>query len=68
MFCLYPDRRLGLEYDGATYRESLVADNRRQNRLVTAGFRLLRFTAADIFQSPEPEIGQVRLAISQRRA
>ncbi|MDQ2923784.1 MAG: hypothetical protein M3Q90_05760 [Candidatus Dormibacteraeota bacterium] len=45
----YPDRRLGLEYGGATYRDSLVADNRRQNRPVNAGFRMLRFTAADIF-------------------
>ncbi len=64
----YPDRRLGLEYGGATYRDSLVADNRRQNRPVNAGFRMLRFTAADIFQSPESVIGQVRLTISQRRA
>ena len=64
----YPDRRLWLEYDGATHRESLVADNRRQNRLVNAGFRLVRLAAADIFQSPESVIGQVRLAISQRRA
>jgi hypothetical protein len=62
----YPEHRLGLEYDGATHRDSLVADNRRQNLLLNAGFRLLRFTAADIFQEPETVIGQVRLAMSQR--
>lgn len=62
----YPEHRLGLEYDGATHRESLVADDRRQNLLLNAGFRLLRFTAADIFQEPETVIGQVRLAMSQR--
>jgi len=43
----YPDHRLALEYDGGTHRESLVEDNRRQNRLLRAGFRLLRFTASE---------------------
>ena len=43
----YPDHRLTLEYDGGTHRESLVEDNRRQNRLLRAGFRLLRFTASE---------------------
>jgi very-short-patch-repair endonuclease len=63
----YPEHSLGLEYDGATHRESLVADNRRQNQLLNAGYRLLRFTAADIFQEPESVIAQVRLALSQHR-
>jgi very-short-patch-repair endonuclease len=62
----YPEHKLGLEYDGESHRESLVADNRRQNRLLNAGFRLLRFTGADIFKTPEAVIGQVRLALSQR--
>jgi very-short-patch-repair endonuclease len=62
----YPEHRLGLEYDGASHRDSLVADNRRQNLLLNAGYRLLRFTAADIFQEPESVIAQVRLAMSQR--
>jgi len=34
---LYPTARLAIEYDGAVHRESLVADNRRQNRLQRAG-------------------------------
>ena len=42
----YPEHRLVIEYDGATHRSSLAADNRRQNRLVDAGYRVLRFTAA----------------------
>lgn len=46
----YAEQRLGLEYDGATHRESLAEDNRRQNRLTAAGIRLLRFTAADLKQ------------------
>jgi very-short-patch-repair endonuclease len=43
----YPQARLVVEYDGANHRDRLVEDDRRQNALVTAGFRLLRFTAAD---------------------
>lgn len=55
----YPDRRLVIEYDGATHRDSLGADNRRQNRLVHAGYRVLRFTA--------PDVGPIAVA-SVRRA
>jgi hypothetical protein len=61
----YPGHRLGLEYDGGSHRDSLVEDNRRQNRLINAGYRLLRFTAADIFQTPDVVVAQVRMAISQ---
>lgn len=43
----YPQARLVIEYDGANHRDRLVEDDRRQNLLVNAGFRLLRFTAAD---------------------
>src|SRR5438309_11847168 len=60
----YPDHRLGIEYDGATHRESLAADNRRQNRLVDAGYRLLRFTAADVLSAPDSVVALVRRALS----
>ena len=59
----YPAARLVIEYDGANHRERLVEDNRRQNALLGAGFRLLRFTAADIHQRSDSVISQVRLAI-----
>ena len=49
----YPEARLVIEYDGVNHRERLVEDNRRQNLLMNAGFRLLRFTAADLHQRPE---------------
>jgi very-short-patch-repair endonuclease len=61
----YPEHKLGLEYDGATHRDTLVEDNRRQNRLLNAGIRLLRFTGADIYEAPESVIEQVRREISQ---
>jgi len=56
----YPTHRLGLEYDGGTHRDSLAEDNRRQNRLLAAGIRLLRFTAGDIYNHPDSIAAQVR--------
>ena len=60
----YPDQRLIVEYDGATHRESLAADNRRHNRLTDAGYRLLRFTAGDILHRPATVTGLVRRALA----
>lgn len=59
----YPGPRVALEYDGSTHRDSLVQDNRRQNRLLNAGVRLLRFTAADLRSTPDLTIAQVRRAL-----
>jgi very-short-patch-repair endonuclease len=60
----YPGAKLILEYDGNNHRDRLVEDNRRQNLLINAGFRLLRFTATDIHQRPEVVVAQVRAALS----
>ena len=59
----YQRQRLAIEYDGATHRDSLADDNRRQNRLVNAGYRLLRFTAADVLSAPDSVVGLVREAL-----
>ena len=59
----YREHRLGLEYDGETHRASLVEDNRRQNRLLLAGVRLLRFTGADVLHRPDSVVTQVRNAL-----
>ncbi len=48
----YPAAKLILEYDGVNHRERLVEDDRRQNLLINAGFRLLRFTATDVYSRP----------------
>jgi very-short-patch-repair endonuclease len=60
----YPGARLAIEYDGATHRESLAADNRRQNRLIDAGYRLLRFTAGDVLDAPAAVVSMVRRALA----
>lgn len=59
----YRDQRLAIEYDGSTHRDSVAADNRRQNRLLSAGYRLLRFTSVDVYHRPETVVAQVRAAL-----
>jgi very-short-patch-repair endonuclease len=59
----YRVARLVIEFDGGNHRERLVDDDRRQNRLIEAGFKVLRFTTADVYQRPEVVVAQVRGAI-----
>jgi very-short-patch-repair endonuclease len=56
----YASHCLALEYDGSIHRTSLVEDNRRQNRLLSAGVRMLRFTAGDVLGNPDSVLTQVR--------
>ena len=63
----YPDHRLAIEYDGTMHRDRLVEDNRRQNRLISEGVRLLRFTAGDVLRTPETVVSQVRTMLVLRR-
>jgi len=44
----------------------MIEDNCRQNGLVGAGFRLLRFTAADVYGTPEIVVMHVRHGLSAR--
>jgi len=60
----YSGSRLAIEYDGATHRTTLAADNRRQNRVLEAGYRLLRFTASDILRTPASVVGIVDRALN----
>jgi very-short-patch-repair endonuclease len=60
----YPSARLVIEYDGTSHRDRLTDDNRRQNQLLTAGFRLLRFTAADVNQRSDSLVAQVRRVLT----
>ena len=57
---LYRHQGLAIEYDGGNHRDRLTADNRRQNALVRAGLRLLRFTASDVYSTPDAVVMQVR--------
>lgn len=66
---LYPEARLAIEYDGAHHRLNLAEDHRRQNRIVNGGYRLLRFTFADVRGNPAGVIEQVSgaLGLQNRR-
>ena len=59
----YPSERIAIEYDGVNHRERLAADDRRQNLLTDAGYRVLRFTASDILHRPATVTGLVRRAL-----
>jgi very-short-patch-repair endonuclease len=59
----YPSARLILEFDGGHHRERMAEDNRRQNLLVNAEYRVLRFTAPDIYNRSDIVVAQVRDAL-----
>ena len=61
----YPLHRLVIEYDGSTHRDRLVSDNRRQNRLYVAGYRVLRFTAGDVIGNPSGVVDLVQRALAR---
>jgi hypothetical protein len=50
----WPEQRVIVEFDGDGHRERhiFVSDLRRQNGIVLAGWRVLRFTSADVFGRP----------------
>lgn len=60
----YPQRRLGIEYDGWLYRQDLDRfryDRRRQNRLFDlGGWRLRRYVDADVLRTPAVIVRQIR--------
>jgi very-short-patch-repair endonuclease len=64
----YPKEKLGIEYDGGAHRDQLAEDNRRQNRILGAGYRLLRFSASDLQERRESVIAQVRTALKSTSA
>ena len=63
----YPSHRLAIEYDGTTHRTSLVEDNRRQNLILAAGYKLRRYTKADLTNTPSLVIAQVQAELSSPR-
>lgn len=67
---LFPAERIVIEIDGAAAhsgRDAFVRDRRRQNRLVHAGYLVLRFTWWDLVHRPEAVVAEVRLALTVRR-
>lgn len=59
----YPANHLVIEFDGGNHRERLISDDRRQNSPVNAGYRVLRFTTADLYGRPDAIVALVRAAL-----
>jgi very-short-patch-repair endonuclease len=58
----FPSQRLAIEVDGYEYHRAtdrFQADRTRQNALIAAGWRVLRFTWADLKDRPEYVIGRI---------
>src|SRR5215813_12007555 len=62
----YRSASLGIEYDGATHRNSLAADAHRLNRLLRAGISVLRYTASDVYKRPGEVVQEVRAELHAR--
>jgi hypothetical protein len=62
----YPSAHLVIEFDGGNHRDRLITDNRRQNSLISAGYRVLRFTSSDVYGRPHSVTAQVRAYLSGR--
>ena len=61
----WPDQKVLVEFDGDVHRERavFVDDVRRQNRLVLAGWTVLRFTSADVLGRPQHVLSVLRTAL-----
>jgi hypothetical protein len=61
----WPDRKVLVEFDGDVHRDRdvFVKDLRRQNRLVAAGWTVLRFTSADVLGRPAEVLTAIRRAL-----
>lgn len=61
----YPDRRLGLEYDGVshTYHDRVRQDRTRMNWLAMRGWSLRYFTDRDLYRWPAGIVATVRRAL-----
>lgn len=61
----WPESRVMVEFDGNVHRDRqvFVDDLRRQNRLVLAGWTILRFTSADVLGRPGQVLAAIRVAL-----
>jgi very-short-patch-repair endonuclease len=59
---VYPELRIAIEYDGEDHRDRWADDIVRQNRIVGAGWTLVRYAKGDLFGRPDAVVAQVRVA------
>ncbi len=64
---LFEEARVAIEVDGWRAHRShaaFIADRRRENRLVTAGYRVLHFTWPDLTDRPTAVVAEIRAALT----
>ena len=64
---LFRQARLVVEVDGwraHSSRQAFETDRRRQNRLINAGYLVLRFTWDDLTRRPAQVLAEIRRALS----
>lgn len=67
----YPELKIAIEYEGAHHwrtAEQFHRDIDRLNRLVEAGWRIVRLTASHVFSAPSEVVRRVSVARAQRGA
>ena len=66
---LFTQARLVIEVDGFAHhgRDQFQRDRTRQNRLVAAGYTVLRFTWSDLTDHPDAVLTQIRLVLRRLR-
>ena len=64
---LFATARLVVEIDGLAFHgaDRFQKDRARQNRIVNAGYTVLRFTWADLTERPDDVIRQIKLALAR---
>lgn len=67
----FPAARVAVEVDGWAWHsdpERFLADRRKQNALVAAGWTVLRFTWSDVHDRPGETVARIRRAVHDRAA
>jgi very-short-patch-repair endonuclease len=61
----WPGRKVLVEFDGNVHRDRrvFVNDLRRQNRLIAAGWTILRFTSTDVLGRPDEVMAEILQAL-----
>jgi len=65
----WAEEKVLVEFDGDVHRDrkAFVEDLRRQNRLIGAGWVILRFSSADVLGRPDEVIAEIRRAPTGQR-
>lgn len=63
----YPEHRIGIEYDGEEHTTAarVRRDIARATELVDRGWRIYRYTAAEVLGEPERIVAQIRRALAR---